>query len=354
MSTQTKNKKNTKGQSTPKPKQKSTTQTIVKQTVVKQSKPVQKKKKAFKETFKITKKELWKSLKAVTNQTVMIQFSPEFYPPWFGRISSLFEAYKIKYMKIYVNSGSSSMNSGTYAYYIDVNAKDSPMNMEEICAQAGFHLSKISSHSTTTYGGGMFRQHPRYLTHGTDIYPFTFFMDISSKDAITMQIYIEYCVTFYIPQISPAGQACMTTAIGTNQTYDILQGGATRKKLTVMKGDYFSIVTDSLDAQITSRGVTKDLWYIDTGFENVARINHAGALLMGEADKIAFQTMDQSQASYVTTINYMISQENPVVFIGDYMKCFYIISGVATETFVFDAQVAYLYNSFSSPSFIKM
>lgn len=350
MSTQ-QNKRNKSGQTnTPNKKQNKAN----KQTKAKQYK---RSGSTFKETFKITKKELWTTVDTFGDMSLMRPFSPQYYPKWFANIARLFESYKIKYLRIHVKSNNPKTSAGSYAFYLDVTPTDRPKDFEDICTQGGHYSGWIAQSGMKHYNGGMFRQQPRYYTHGPDKYPFTFYMDIQSKESVQLLVYIEYCVTFYIPQLNIGLEAVIHYTdengnIGTEAT-----GGSTKQSIQVNTGDYFTITTDALQAAtITVNGITEKLFKVlgEVG-SRYGIISPIAAALLGTPERLIFQVVDNVQTNILSTLSDMVDNNSRVeAQSDDITRTTWTLSGVAALPFVLDAGARFLINSFAISNGGKM
>lgn len=349
MSTQ-QQKKNGKGQLTPNNKKSITTKKNG-------NKKNKKNGSTFKETFKITKKELWTSINTFGDVSIRRTFSSEYYPRWFAHIAKLFESYKIKYIRIHVKSNNPRTSAGSYAFYLDVTPTDRPRNFDDICTQDGHYAGWIASNGMKHYGGGMFRQQPRYYTHGSDKYPFTFYMDVMAKESVQLLIYIEYSVTFYIPQLNVGIDAVVNYTDENGNIGTEAIGSSTTQSITVKTGDYFTITTDALEsAVVTVNGITEKLFRILGEVGNrYGIISPVAAALLGTPERLIFQLIDNSQTNILSTLSNMATNSTHVQATNDQTsRTAWTLSGIAAIPFVLDAGVRYLTNSFAVSNGIKM
>lgn len=344
------NNNNTKGQN-PKPKKQQTKQ-VTKGTV--RAKP-KARSKQFKETFKMTRKELWTTVNNETDLDIQLKFNPDTYPPWFSKISQLFETYKIKYIKIHVTSFSSKLASGQYAYYIDVNPHDRPNGIENICAQSGHHSSYIAANSVTHYGGGMFRQYQRYATHSTDIYPFTFYMTLHANEPVNMHIQIEYSVTLYTPQLNATNTVNMLLPDKDGNEYSYQVGNTNNQAIAVKKGQLFSITSDAQQATVTAKGLTEPL-FKDVGADNYVTINKAAAGLFENAKQVLFQSVDNTQAHIIDNLGDLAGAQTRINTSGDGQstESLWTITGKALTDFAIKTGTRYIINAFVGYALDKM
>lgn len=343
---------NTKGQN-PKPKKQQNKQ-VTKGTVRAKSKA---RSKPYKETFKMVRKELWTAVNGETEFDIQLKFNPDTYPPWFSKISQLFETYKIKYIKIHVTSFSSRLASGQYAYYIDVNPNDRPTGIENICAQAGHHSSYIAKNSVTHYGGGMFRQYPRYATHATDIYPFTFYMSLKSNEPVNMQIQIEYSVTLYTPQLNASNTINMLLPDINGDAYAYQVGNTDNQNIKVKKGQLFSISSDAQHATVTVKGITEKLFeHIEDVHIDAVQVRSAAAQLFADAKQVLLETIDNTQAHILDNLADLVRDKIRINTSGDgqSLESVWTITGRALTDFVINTGTRAVLNSFVGYALDKM
>lgn len=349
MSTQ-QQKKNSKGQTTPNSKKTKTSKQANKKSGKKNNT-------IFKETFKVIKKELWTSINTFGDITVVRPFNSEYYPKWFANLAKLFESYKIKYIRIHVKSNNPRTSAGSYAFYLDVTPTDKPRNFDDICTQGGHYAGWIAQNGMKHYGGGMFRQQPRYYTHGSDKFPFTFYMDVQSKESIQLLIYIEYSVTFYIPQLNVGIDAVVNYTDENGNIGTEAIGNSTRQSISVKTGDYFTITTDALEsATVTVNGITEKLFRIlgEVG-SRYGLISPVAAALLGTPERLIFELIDNAQSNILSTLSNMVSNSTHVQATNDQTtRSAWTLSGRAALPFVLNSGSRYLTNSFSVSNGIKM
>lgn len=296
-------------------------------------------------TCRFKKTELWGPVEGSKNASMDYRFDNTEYPPWFKQFAQLFESYIIHNIEIKIVSTSSKMDTGLYAFYLDVNKGDRPETVADICAQYGSKMMQISQSGSMSYGKEVFRQQFRYLTHNTDEYPFTLYINAQSNTNIFLQVYITYDVTFYVPQLSNQVTYNVYGVID-KSVGNITIGDAGRQAMKVKSGDVFAVSTDAAEAEIEVNGVTAKLFkQIGSTFNFI--LNPIAVELLGDASQIVLNTVDNSQTSILGKLNELISGTEFVGVNSTLLRNIFTISGRAVRDFVIRTGTRYIINSFT-------
>lgn len=296
-------------------------------------------------TCRFKKTELWGPVEGTRNASMDYRFSNTQYPPWFKQFAQLFESYVIHNIEIKVVSTSSKMDTGLYAFYLDVNKGDRPETVADICAQYGSKMMQISQSGSMYYGKEVFRQQYRYLTHNTDEYPFTLYINAESNTNIFLQVYITYDVTFYVPQLSNQGSYNIYGVIDNSAT-TVTSGDAGRQYLKVKAGDVFAISTDAAETVVETNGVQANL-FRQVGSTNDFVMNAVALDLLGNASQLVLSTVDNSQTSILGKLTDLLAATHLVGVNSSTLRNIFTISGRAIRDFVIRTGTRYIINSFT-------
>lgn len=296
-------------------------------------------------TCRFKKTELWGPVEGTKNASMDYRFNNVQYPPWFKQFAQLFESYLIHNIEIKIVSTSSKMDTGLYAFYLDVNKGDRPETVADICAQYGSKMMQISQTGSMKYGKEVFRQQYRYLTHNTNEYPFTLYVNAQSNTDIHLQIYITYDVTFYVPQLSNQVAYTVYGVIDKNVGM-ITTGDAGRQSMKVKAGDIFAVSSDAAETEIEVNGVTAKL-FNKVGSSNNFNVNPIAAELLGDASQIILNSIDNSQETILGTLSQLIGGPQFVGVNSSLLRSIFTMSGRAVRDFVIRTGARYIINSFT-------
>lgn len=296
-------------------------------------------------TCRFKKTELWGPVEGFRNASMDYRFDPTQYPPWFKQFAQLFESYLIHNIEIKVVSTSSKMDTGLYAFYLDVNKGDRPETVADICAQYGSKMMQISQSGSMNYGKEVFRQQYRYLTHNTTEYPFTLYINAQSSTDIYLQIYITYDVTFYVPQLSNQATYNVYGVID-DSIGNITVGDTESQTMTVRAGDVFAVSTDAADAEIEVNGVKAKL-FKQIGETFNFNLNPIAVELLGNASQLILNIIDNSQTNILGKLSDLVADTQIVGVNSSLLRNIFTISGRAVRDFVIRTGTRYIVNSFT-------
>lgn len=296
-------------------------------------------------TCRFKKTELWGPVEGSKNASMDYRFDSIQYPPWFKNFAQLFESFVIHSIEIKIVSTSSKMDTGLYAFYLDVNKGDRPETIADICAQYGSKMMQISQSGSMIYGKEVFRQQFRYLTHNTTEYPFTLYVNAQSNTDIHLQIYITYDVTFYVPQLSNQVTYNIYGLID-NRIDHVTYGGAGRQYLPVKAGDVFAVSTDAAETVIEANGMKANL-FTQVGSTNNFNLNPRALELLGNASQIILSSVDNSQTSILGRLTDLVLGSEFVGVNSSLLRNIFTISGRALRDFVIRTGTRYIINSFT-------
>lgn len=296
-------------------------------------------------TCRFKKTELWGPVEGFRNASMDYRFDKLQYPPWFKQFAQLFESYLIHNIEIKVVSTSSKMDTGLYAFYLDVNKGDRPETVADICAQYGSKMMQISQTGSMSYGKEVFRQQYRYLTHNTTEYPFTLYINAQSSTDIYLQVYITYDVTFYVPQLS--NQATYNVyGVVDDSIGNITVGDTGSQSITVRAGDVFAVSTDAADSEIEVNGVKANL-FKRIGETFNFNLNPIAVELFGNASQLILNSIDNSQSNILGKLSDLVADAQIVGVNASLLRNIFTISGRAVRDFVIRTGTRYLVNSFA-------
>lgn len=291
------------------------------------------------------KTELWGPIEGRKTASMDYRFDNMTYPPWFKRFAELFESFVIHNIEIKVVSTSSKMDTGLYAFYLDVNKGDRPETVADICAQYGSLMKQISQSGSMSYGKEVFRQQYRYLTHNTNEYPFTLYVNAQSNTDIYLQVYITYDVTFYVPQLSPTDTYNVYGVID-NSVGNITAGDTGRQYIEVKAGDVFAVSTDAGETEIETNGVKANLFNYKQESATFA-LNPVALDLLGNASQLVLNSIDNGQTNVLGKLTDLLTSAELVGINRSLLRSIFTISGRAVRDFVIRTGTRYIINSFT-------
>lgn len=180
--------------------------------------------------YRISRRELWFSIKINGEDTGSRAFTERNYPPWFGSISNLYENYEMHTVRIVPVTRYSSFASGGINLSYNSNPHEQgSTDPTSMAAQQGATQSKIYENKPVTIPRSAWLQQPsRRPCRGSGSWLFEFLWNITASQAGTVDIFIEYDVTFRVPQylVGPA----IFAATGIEGTQTIFSSSETTTK----------------------------------------------------------------------------------------------------------------------------
>lgn len=164
-----------------------------------------------KEAYRVSRQELWFTGTLTQGDNVIHNkkvFDVTTGPAWFKTWSTLFEKFAVRYVAVKVKFGGSAMTKGSYlmTYNTNYDDRNTNANYDKAAAQSRAKVIRVAG------GGGRIVIDKRGLTGykttlstkpGQDSYVFDFdLMGNSVPETVDFQVYLDYTVSFYTPQLS--------------------------------------------------------------------------------------------------------------------------------------------------------
>lgn len=151
-------------------------------------------------TIRLRKKELWYSS---TDATHSGTFAAGSFPKWFTNMSEMYETYKLHAISVSIVTGASATTAGMLLQSYEVNRKEvQTIPLPEYAMAEVNSLQKpVREASVLRIPISAMRGFPdRRTTFGSDSYSF-FHYYISTATGLTYNVFVDYDVTFYTPQL---------------------------------------------------------------------------------------------------------------------------------------------------------
>lgn len=169
-----------------------------------------------KNAYRFYRSELWYSGKfevpepATTVIHKKMTFDVETGPVWFRKLCTMYEKYAVRFVRIRVVFGGSSMTKGNYTMTYNTNYADKNENpsLEKANAQYGSKMVRVANGRGTMVipkRGLTGYKTTLSTTAGQGSYAFDFDLCGIVAEEVNFNVYIDYVVSFYTPQIVEGG-----------------------------------------------------------------------------------------------------------------------------------------------------
>nr|AQY59900.1 coat protein [Statovirus A4] len=298
-------------------------------------------------TLRVRRKELWFTISQVGN--LSLDFDWTTYPQWFGKMANLYENYEMHEVRINWISSYSKLSTGSFIVSYNSNPNDQfSYEAAIMLAQQGARSCQVSSNGQITIPRNAFTKTPsKRPCRGQDSWIFELITKVEAQENAPIQVFIEYDVTFRVPQLSP--ETVSATFNNWSSSNSTTQESNGRARFVKFQGRDFLVIKKLLSEiiQIIIRCQAKKPTFKFYNGNSVREIFNA--IAEGEEDtrdcsftECTYETeYDQSKSMYKSSI--LGSTGGKIEDFPSIAKCWtnYSIGTQAFNTKVTNKQIAY-------------